>query len=204
MAHSTVLRPNRIALALALLAGVLTGWAWMGSGWLGGQDTVHIRSSWGFDLADERSVFGYAPFIMIAQVEKRLGVSNESTLFSVLPISQVKGAVPDRVTIAQTGFEQDGVVYELEEQPLLRPGGTYLLALTAPSNNSDLVLTLVGGTVSGREVDPSDAELMTKLERWASQAVWPDALLDSAAPLQTRRSAEWTAQHAREGFAMAP
>lgn len=195
-----------LTLLIPLGMGALIGLAAVQSGWAAGAhgerapDTLHIHSSASFDLTDPRSVFGYAAFVVVGEVEERLSQVDDSTRFAVRPIQQLKGSVPDRIIVEQVGFDRQGIRYELEDQPMIEVGDTYLLALTTPSDLNSDVLTVVAGTVSGQRIAAENSEMIAAFQEAVSASIWPENLLDDAEILQEGHDANWTAEHVDAGY----
>ncbi|HEV2757215.1 MAG TPA: hypothetical protein VG318_15725 [Actinomycetota bacterium] len=196
------LRRPRVMPLVALGVGAALSLGMMQLGWFGEPRIVEIHTSYGFDLTDAESVFGYAHFVATAEVTEELGKVGDSTHFKVSPVEEMKGELPDSVTVAQIGFELDGDVYQMEDQPLLEVGETYVLALTAPYEDAaSEVLTVLGGPVSAAAVDVADEAALEGLRTAAEHRKWPSDLPRQALGEQARRGAEWASQH--RGYGMA-
>jgi len=130
-------------------------------------ETYIISASYAFDVSDPEQLAGYANDIFIGRVVgpgKSVELGGEVyTDYRVVVQERLKGRVVDTVTVRQTGGTAEGDTWVLEDQPLLRPGGEYLLVVTREPDRPQL--TLVAGPESARAVRDSADRTETR-EAW--------------------------------------
>lgn len=108
----------------------------------------NIETFRAFDAGDERQLVGFADNVFVGRVTERVGseafvgpvpesrdsaegppATTPRTQFSVEVLDEIKGTLPDTVTVSQQGgrVEQDAVAL-VEGDPILQPGQTVLFA----------------------------------------------------------------------------
>lgn len=91
-----------------------------------------IHPAYSFEVEDTTKLMGYSENVFIGRVEKkaRTLVDEVSTVWTVQVLESLKGDATGEVEIRQTGFVDDkNRIYETEDQPMLRRGREYLLAV---------------------------------------------------------------------------
>lgn len=92
--------------------------------------TVHSDNA--VDTSDDRRLVGLADNVFVGRVLAREGQTDElampETQFRVEVVTTIKGSLAGTVTVNQFGGTADGRTVLLEDDELLEPGQTYLLA----------------------------------------------------------------------------
>jgi len=200
----TGIKVNRVATIpiAALIVGALISVVMVQGPQAGARNVIDIQPSFGFDLNHPESVFGYAHFVLTGEVTENQGKVDDTTRFTIRPIDEVKGEVPAAITVEQIGFVDGENIYQLKDQPLLRVGETYVLALTAPYDdpNSE-VLTILGGPAAAHPIDPNDEMADRGLRTAVENRRWPANLSRQGLGHQAKRGGEWANHHS--GYRMA-
>lgn len=134
-----------------------------------------LHAGYAFDVTNERYVAGYADNVFVGRVEAVAAADRDGTrtLYDVTVLDALKGSLGVRVQVSQLGYlDEDGVPHVIEDQPLLEPGSTYVLA---PSDEPDGEQTLIGGPVASVEVDDprARAEAVTRYAAAVRNQMFP-------------------------------
>jgi len=154
-----------------------------------------IGTSWGFDLANPAEVAGYAHIVVVGQVARLVESSSETlrTIYAVTPTQHLKGSTPSEILVSQLGVADEASRMEMEEQPLLQVGDTYVMGLIAPSDPGSEVLSLIEGPVSGQPA--TELSIATVVEGIA-RSIWPSALKSSGELNHIAAGVSWAVLHA--------
>lgn len=184
-----------VPIGVAFAVGLAGSAALFGGVWAPKSSMVPIHASWGFDLANETEVASYAQMVLVGMVTEDLGVVEDQTVFEVAVVTWLKGKTPERIRVSQTGFVDSRLIYELEDQPLMKVGGQYLLLLNAPPDVNSDVLTVMAGPLSAQ---PPGDDLIARLEVGLMNATWPAALRKDYEAVYRASAQDWAQAH--EGF----
>lgn len=122
---------------------------------------------------------GHADNVLLVRVVDVAGVTgtdgSESprTLFKVKVLQTLKGSAAGTVTVSQLGAKIGNDIWVPDDQPLLEPGKTYVLATTGLSGKH----TLLAGPVAQQRVTGPDqqARLLAKWREAIAHERRPDA-----------------------------
>ncbi len=93
------------------------------------QRTIEVQFIPG--LEDDRIMMGVAHNVFVGTVIKQVGNADTglgvSTQFEVAVVYNVKGSLSGTVTVDQQGGYENGILYLVEDDPMLQQGSTYLL-----------------------------------------------------------------------------
>ncbi len=110
-----------------------------------------IDASFPEALSTDRGFVGAVHTVSVAKVMKNTGQSIvngiPTTQFQVQIIKNIKGTLPERVVLQQSGGYENGVLITMEEQPLLKAGSTYLLSTRTDGKGMYLVSAYTRGTI---------------------------------------------------------
>lgn len=141
-----------VVISLLAVASALVGIA--ATRFIDRDETYVISASYAFDVTDPEQLAGYADEIFIGRVMgPGRSVERDGEAYTDYPIlvqERLKGRAVGTVTVRQTGGTVEGDTFVLEDQPLLREGGEYLLVVTRESDRPQL--TLVAGPESAQPV----------------------------------------------------
>lgn len=151
---------------------------------------VPIQTSWSFDLSDPAQMMGYAHFVVVGEVTGDGEPNEDEMIYEVLVTDRLKGETPGVLKVAQIGLRQDGLTFEVDDQPLMSKGTEYILFLTAPADTESDVLTVMAGPLSAQ---PASDALVDRLLGAKDTARWPDSLAGSYESVHVDRAVEWAA-----------
>ena len=158
----------------------------------------------GYDTSDPALVFGQASFVVVAQVDRKLGRTpflGDRMAFEVVVRETLKGTTPTRIMVAQSG-SPFGLLYTgFETWPLMRQGETVVIALAPPQPRSRALVVLDGPgggnllPVDGRSGD--GMAVVAEAEEILERARYPPAIA-AQRPADVRRTERFVA--AADGF----
>lgn len=143
---------NRWALATAgLLTLAIAAYGTPFAATLGFGIRIPQSSSWAFDLSDPAQVAGYTDYVVIGTVIDMLDTSAERSTFLVRVDDSLDAKLTGDIKVSQSAGRVGSAIFEDSDQPLLKVGDKYILALSVEAPDSD-TLGLLSGPLSGQPV----------------------------------------------------
>lgn len=187
-----------IVAGLVAVSVIAYGGLWQG--WLLPGSTHTIEGGYTFDLGDPAQVAGYVDYVFVARVIEEGSRVDDSTFFRLEVVENLKGRVPESVTVTQLGFARGRQTWQLEDQPRFRVGQAYVIAASAPAAGEPAhdvgALGVVGGPLGAIEATTSSLDLM---RHGVENRRFPDDLGPETEMLRDLARAEWEKSHL--GFA---
>lgn len=119
-----------------------------------GQPRHHeIQSSYVFDVEDPELIAGYADAIVVGEVvsgKTHDDQGSPTTLFQIKVVEVLKGNASGTIPVRQSGGTIGVDTWEDADQPLLKVGSTYVLAISWEQWRE---WTLIGGPVAATKLD---------------------------------------------------
>ncbi|TWJ21024.1 hypothetical protein [Micromonospora endolithica] len=152
--HRRLVRP--LVAGVAAVAVASGGWLAYASLRAGEEHSVH--SSYAFDVGDDTKVAGYSDYVVVGTVDRIADVQERDgtpyTVFDVTVGQTLKGQPVKTLRVVQLGGTLGKDSWQVEGEPLLRTGTTYVLA--AKTEQGRGTHQLVGGA-DHPVVDPAAA-----------------------------------------------
>lgn len=151
---------------------------WLAYDSLRAGETHSVHSSYAFDVTDETKVAGFADYVVVATVDRVAEVQERDgaafTVFDVTVDMTLKGRPVEALRVVQLGGTLGKDTWQVEGEPLLRPGTTYVLA--AKTEKGRGTHQLVGGVdfpivdrsaaLAGRSDPVADWQNSVARQRW--------------------------------------
>jgi hypothetical protein len=123
-----------------------------------------IEAQWLSGLDDDRVLMGAAHNVFVGKVVRQVANVNTDigpfTRFEVAVVDNIKGDFGSTEMIMQQGGYRDGILYVVEEDPLLVPGSTYLLVSRTGLDGTQ-TWHVLNGYPGARKLISQDASLST-------------------------------------------
>lgn len=133
-------------------------------------ETQTISGSYAFDVNNPELLAGYSDALAVVTVldEGTATKVDEAvyTDFTVQLEQALKGELPAKLTVRQTGGKDGEDTFVLEDQPLLNQGQSYVVALSQEPGRSQF--TLVAGPLSAKPLPSETAKRDEVLNAWAT------------------------------------
>lgn len=145
-------------------------------------ETHSVHSSYAFDVKDETAVAGFADYVVVATVDRVAEVQERDntpyTVFDVTVDRILKGEPVETLRLVQLGGTLGKDTWQVEGEPLLRPGTTYVLAAkTEPGRGTH---QLVGGAdfpvVDRAAARAGESEPVAEWEESVTHQRWPEEI----------------------------
>lgn len=122
-----------------------------------------LNYSYVADFDDDRFLMGASHNVMVVKVldeKNEAGYSDmPSTLFSAQVISNIKGELDGEITLMQQAGYEHGILYVQENDELMKPGETYLVATRY---NSERNFYTINSHPNGKKLISKDKNLDNK------------------------------------------
>lgn len=169
------------AAAVAVASG-----GWLAYDSLRPGETHWVHSSYAFDVKDETKVAGFADYVVVATVDRVAEVQERDgtpyTVFDVTVDKILKGEPVKTLRVVQLGGTLGKDTWQVEGEPLLRPGTTYVLA--AKTEQGRGTHQLVGGAdfpvVDRAAARAGGSDAVAQWQDSVAHQRWPEELPKSS------------------------
>ncbi|MEW1587134.1 hypothetical protein AB0283_17060 [Micromonospora vinacea] len=165
------------AAALAVASG-----GWLAYDSLRAGETHSVHSSYAFDVSDETKVAGFADYVVVGTVDRIADVQERDgtpyTVFDVTVDQTLKGQPVKTLLVVQLGGTLGKDTWQVDGEPLLRTGATYVLA--AKTEQGLGTHQLVGGAdfpvIDRAAARSGGSDPVTQWQDSVARQRWPEEL----------------------------
>ncbi|MFI7523794.1 hypothetical protein [Micromonospora globbae] len=169
------------AAAVAVASG-----GWLAYDSLRPGETHSVHASYAFDVTDATKVAGFADYVVVATVDRVVEVQERDgtpyTVFDVSVDKTLKGQPVKTLRLVQLGGTLGKDTWQVEGEPLLRPGTTYVLA--AKTEQGRGTHQLVGGAdfpvVDRAAARAGGSDAVAQWQDSVAHQRWPEELPKSS------------------------